>query len=212
MEGLDLLGCDGEIGLDFGYGTLFKTAGGIAEGAISAHEADVEQAKLDKDEQDKLNAAVAADIAASNATARADVSAQLKSSSASIDAQAAQLAQTAQDKAGAGLSDAGQAKRAAAADKALDTAVKNAQSSPKDGYRQALVKAWTATANKAHNGTISSFDDGGGKGKGKKGGKGGGESFWTRRVVGPLPGAAVVPLAAGGLGALGYAVKRIFFK
>jgi len=205
MDGLEYLGCDGEIGLDFGYGTLFKAAGGIAEGAIASKEQDDAKAKLDADEQKSLNTAVAADIAASNAAAQAAVSAKLRSSSASIDAQAAQLASAAQDKAGAGLSSAASDKRAAAADKALNDAVHNAQAAPKDGYKAALVQAWTATANKAHNGSITTMDSG----SGKKGGKGGGESFWTRRVIGPLPGAAVVPLGAGLLGGIGYAVKRI---
>lgn len=211
MDGLRYLGCEEYVGLDFGYGTLFKTAGGIAEGAIVAHEQDVAQEKLDKDEETRVSAAVAADIAASNAQARAEISAQLKSPSASIDAQAAQLSASAQDKAGGALSDAGSQKRAVAADKALADAIKNAQAAPKDGYKAALVKAWTAASNKAHNTSIVSSDAGGGKGKGK-GGKGSGESFWTRRVVGPLPGAAVVPIGVGVVGALGYAVKRIFFK
>jgi len=209
MDGLRYLGCEEIVGFDFGYGTLFKTAGGIAEGAITAHEQDVVQEQLAKDEETKVTAAVAADIAAANALARADSSARAKGSSAAVDAQAAQLATAAQDKAGAALtSEAASQKRADAADKALANAVKNAQEAPKDTYKAALVRAWTVTANKAHNVSITS-DSKGGKGKGKKGD---GESFWTRRVVGPLPGAVVVPAGVGLAGALGYTVKRIFFK
>jgi hypothetical protein len=205
MDGLNSLGCDEEIGLDFGYGTLFKTAGGIAEGAIASKEEDDAKQKSEKEESDAVTAAVAADIAAANAQARSDTSAQLKSSSADVDAQAAQIAFDAQDKTGAALSESGAKKRGAAADKQLANAIKNAQAAPKDGYKAALVKAWTATVNKAHNTSITS------SGKGKKGDKSGG-SFWTRRVLGPIPGYGVVAGGTAVAGGLGYAIKRIFFK
>jgi hypothetical protein len=77
-------------------------------------------------------------------------------------------------------------------------------------YLAELVKQWTATANKAHGGAVASIDD---ETTDKKGGKGKkaqvGGSWWTRPVVGPVPGYGV---AAGGAGAavgLGFLVRSL---
>lgn len=197
MEGLDCLGAE-EVDVGFDWGGLAQTAGGVVSFASDAADKDKAEKKTAADDKASLDKAIAADLAASNAVAKAAVSAKLKQASASIDQTAAQNALAAQDKAGSNLSSDNQEKRADAADKALDMAVKNAQAKPSDGYLAALVSAWTQTANKAHNGSITSSDDDGGK-KGKKGKKddgGGGQSWLTRPVLGPIPGGGVLALGA----------------
>lgn len=226
MSGLDCLGADEvqprrsrrtAVGFDLGlFSSLFKAAGGAAEGAIEAKEADDQSEAAARKEADKVSAAIAADNAAAVAMARADFSALAKSSTAALDKSAADNAVAAQDKAGADLSDDGQAKRAAAADKAMQTALDRARAKPSDKYQLALAKAWTTVANKAHNNAITASDDssdgsGKGKGKGKKGG-GSGESWWTRPVIGPLPGTAVAVGGAGAAVGLGLLIKRFLFK
>lgn len=216
MDGLDCLGVedakDKKSGFD--YGALLQAAGGVASYSIAAAEKDKAEKKSAEDEKKKLEAVIAADIAAANAMARAAVSSQLKQSSAAVDAMSAQTAQQAQDRAGMGLTSDVAEKRAEAAEKQLATATKNAQSAPNDGYKAALVASWTATVNKAHNSSIvSSGDFGkGDKGKGKHGKDGDKESWFTRRVVGPIPGAGVLAIGVGVVGVLGFAVKKIFWR
>lgn len=203
MDGLHYLGCDTHVGFD--YGSILQSAGGLASGIISSVEEDKAKEKLAADDEKKAQAAIAADLAASNAAARAETSAALKQPSAAVDASAAQTAAAAQDRAAADLSPSASEKRAAAADKALKDATASAQASPKDGYKAALVRAWTTTANKAHNVSIVSSEGG----KGKKGDKSGGESWFTRRVVGPIPGYGVVVGGVGILGILGLVIKKV---
>ena len=204
MDGLDTLGAEDVMGVD--YGSLLQAAGGLATASVSA----VEQSKKEDadraDQSKKVAAAVAADQAAATAMAQADVSAQLKGASAGIDATAAQMAVSAQDAAGGALSADGQKKRAETADATLAAVVKASQAKPTDKYKAALVKAWTTVANKAHSGAIS--PGGGASGFDSYGGP----SFWTRRVLGPLPGWSVVTLGAGVLTGAGLLVKKFFFS
>lgn len=207
-DGLDTLGAEDVMGVD--YGSILQAAGGLATAGVSA----AEQSKkddADKADQDKkVKAATAADVTAANAMAQADISAAGKLPSASIDAQAAQMAVSADDTAGAALSADGQKQRAAAADSTLAMVVKAAQAKPTDAHQAALVKAWTAIANKAHSGAISG--DGGKGGKDKSGFDGyGGGSWWTKPAVGKIPGYGVVLGGVGILGALGLVVKKFFF-
>jgi hypothetical protein len=202
MEGLDCLGVDEEVGFD--YGGLLQAAGGVATYGVSAAEQAQKESKLKADETKAANDAIAADIAASNAVAKAAVSAQLKQASASIDATAAQMALDAQDRAGANLSVGAAKKRAEAADQALAGVVKNSQANPKDGYATALVAAWKATANKAHSTAIVLSD--GTKGHLPE------ESWFTKPVMGKVPGYGVLAIGAGALGILGVVVKKVFFK
>lgn len=206
-HGLELFGCD-DVGAD--YGALLQTAGGLLSSGVDVYEQSEKEKKLASADRAKADAAIAADAAASSAVARAMVSAKVKSASASIDATAAQQATAAQDKAGAGLSQGASDKRAAAAEKALAGVTAQAQVKPTDAYLAALVAAWTATVNKAHAGGIVASDDFAPKGKGKDGE--GGKSWWTRRVVGPIPGVGVVAIGAGVVGVLGIVVKKVFFK
>jgi hypothetical protein len=221
MNGLDYLGADPAprqprhaLGMDLGiYSSILKAAGGVAEGAIEAKEADDAKAKTSREEADKVSAIVAADNAAAVAAARAAISEQSKAPTLSTDKAAASLASAAQERVASGLSSSAQEKRAAAADKALESAINRARSSPKDMYLAELVKQWTATSNKAHGGAVASVDDEttDKKGKGKKG-KGAevGGSWWTRPVVGPVPGYGVAAGGAGVVVGLGFLVRRIF--
>ena len=207
MDGFDCLGAE-VVGFD--WGGAAQTAGGVISFATEAAEKDKAEKKSSADEKAALDKSIAADLAASNAVAKAAVSAKLKSPSASIDKTAAQSALAAQDKAGAALSADSASKRADAADKALDLAIKNAQAKPNDGYLAALVDAWTQTANKAHNVSITSSDDSGGGKKGKRGhDDGGGQSWFTRPVLGPIPGAGVLALGAGVLTGLGFLIRAL---
>src|SRR5262249_46325445 len=134
---------------------LLQTAGGVAQYGVSAAEQEKKEQEAKKTDEKNLSVVLAADAAASIAVAKADTSAQLKSPTAAVDATAAQVAVAAQDRAGAaGLSADASKRRAEAAEKARDLAIKNAQSKPKDVYANALVKAWTATVNKAQSGAI----------------------------------------------------------
>jgi hypothetical protein len=209
-DGLDSFGCE-DIGVD--YGSILQSGGALAQGIVAAKEASDAESKTSADEQKKLSLSIAADVAAVAASARADTTAprvgRASSPTAAVDAQAADLAMKAADHMAEGLSEASQQKRADAADKQLADAIKRAQANPKDEYLAAMVKEWTAQANKAHNGSITASDDGK---KGKKGKGASGESFWTRRVIGPIPGYGVVAGGVGLAGGLGFAIKKIFFR
>lgn len=225
MDGLDFLGADPApqpqrhaLGMDMGiWSSILKAAGGVAEGAIESKEQDDAKAKTSKEEGDKVSAIINADNAAVVANARAAISELTKASSLATDKAAAQVAASAQDRASSDLSSSAQTKRADAADKALNNAIARSRSSPNDKYLAELVKQWTAVANKAHGGAIASVDDetsDGKKGKGKKG-KGDanvGGSWFTRPVVGPVPGYGVVAGGAIGLTGLGLLVKKLLSR
>jgi len=193
MTGLDLLGADN---LGFDYSTLFKVTGGLLEGGGSMLEQSQAEKKTTAESATKLDAAIQADRDASNAAAKADVSAQLKSKTAAADAAAAKKAAAVQD--AAEMSQA----RTDAADQMLATVTKNAEAKPKDGYRAALLRAWIVTAAKAH-GTVPGGEAG--KGKADKDQ----ESWWTRRVLGPIPGYGIVVGSVAVVGVLGLVVKKI---
>jgi hypothetical protein len=203
MNGLECLGTD-DVGFD--YGALLQAAGGITQYGISAAEEEQAQKNLSIAEMKALNDAVTADMDAANAMAKADVSAQLKSKTAAADAAAAQKAVAAAESAGSGLAPAATKSRAAATDKALASALVNAKAKPQDGYKAALVKAWTTVANKAHYAVITVDKEG-------KSSKGDGETNWLfRPVIGRIPGYGVLGIGAGVLTGLGLIVKKIFFK
>ena len=202
-DGLDLLGCDEVIGFDFG--SLFSATGGLMQGVADQYASDTAKDAATADQNQKLYKAQQADITVTNKLAQAAVSAQLKSASAKKDAADAQSAAQAADAAGAGLSDASVASRLSAAKVLLDTAKKNAAAKPSDGYLAAVAKAWTATVSKLQN---ASSDDGGGK-KGKQDSS---DSWFTRRVIGPIPGAGVLVGGVALVAGLGIVVKRVFFK
>jgi hypothetical protein len=222
-DGFDCFGTDEELGFD--TSALLQGAGGLASGVMAQVKDDQAKNKVSADESKKLANAIAADIVAVTAAAKADTTApkvgRATGVSATADAAAAKIAASAADKAAAGLSADSQQKRADAADKALAASVAALQKSPSNEYQAALVTEWTAQANKAHSGSISASDDGsaddsgGGKkgkgGKGKKGADAGG-SILTRPVLGPVPLWGVLVGGAGILGVVGVVVKKMFFK
>lgn len=201
-DGLDYFGCEEVVGFDFG--SLFQATGGLMQGVADQYASDTAKDQATSDENKKLYAAQQADITATNKAAQAAVSAQLKSASARKDATDAATAAAVAEQAGAGLSDASVQLRVSAANALMTTAKKNAAAKPSDGYLAAVAKAWTATVQKLQN------SDGGGKGKKDKDSSG--ESWLTRRVIGPIPGYGVLVGGAGLLGGLGIVVKKIFFK
>lgn len=200
---LELLGAEAPAG---GYGDfigpILQAAGGLAQGGISIYEqhqaeqtAAAAKQKATADEAAAARAAISADVTATLASARAQMAAQLKQASAAVDREAAQIAAQAQDEAGAGLTSAASKQRVDAARAALSTAAKKAQASPKDVYLVCLMRAWTATLNKAGNRQIASTTNltpGAGQG---------GPSWFTRPVLGPVPGWGV--LAGGAVTATG---------
>ena len=207
----DLVGAEDEIGFDSAdFGTILQTAGPLVTGVANMAEKQKADAKSAASDQEALNAAKAADAAAANAMATADVSAQLKSASADVDKIAADSAVKNMTRAGAKLSADSIEKRCAAAQKGYDAAVASAQKAARDPktaknlWEPAYVKAWQNIVNRASSAQIVASDDDSPKGKGKaltKADKGGG-SWFTRKVVGPIPGCGVV---AGGVGLLGVA-------
>ena len=195
-SGLDLLGADDLTGFD--YGALLKVAGGLLEGGAAIAEGKQAEGKTAAETATKLDAAIQADRDASNAAAKADVSAQLRSKTAAADAVAAKKAAAVQDAA-----ETSQA-RIDAADQMLATVMKNAKAKPKDGYQAALLRAWTVTAAKAH-GNVAG--DAGGKVKDANQ-----EPWLTRRVVGPIPGYGVVVGSVMLAGVLGLIVTKIVLR
>ena len=209
MDGLHMLGAD-EIGEGYAdlIGPIFQAAGGIVQSGVNYHEQDQAKKKLAADDEAKVKAAMAADINAVTAAAKADVSAQLKSPSAAVDAGAAAAAVAAQTRAGSVLSPAAAEQRARAAEAALAAATAKAQASPKDGYLLAVMKAWTATVNKAQNSQITSTALV--PTTGAASGYDTGESWFMRPVLGPVPGWGVALGGAGTLGVVALAVKKWF--
>lgn len=211
FEGEDLIG-DESGGWGAMLGPILAAAGGIATAGIAVHEKNAAQKKAAADEQTKLQEAITADVNASNAAARAAVSATLKSPSAAIDASAAEAAGRAQDRAGAALSPDVSAKRVAAAQKALDTAVAAAAANPKDGWKRAVQIAWTTTANKALGVQIMNADRPR-EGAGVPAPMPTGDSWLTRPVavpvVGPVPGYGVVIGGGVVVGSLALAARAL---
>lgn len=192
------------------YGTAPRVGdwGDFASGALSAvfsaaHAGIAEQQREDEQRKDAVAAAallaacVAADATATRAVAQACFSALRRSSSATVDAIAAQAASAAQDVAGAKLPADQIPARVAAAKSALDDAtvkwraMKTGQ--PGLDFAKCMVDAAQATFNKASGLQITKQvpDDAGAKVKPAQG------SFWTDPLVGPVPGWGAV---AGGAG------------
>lgn len=193
MNGLDLLGCDDEVGGL--YDGIFQAAGGLMQGAANAEQQDEADDKKRADQEKILNIAIAADLAATTAAAAADISAQFHTKTASSDASAAAAKSDAQDAAGKGLDDAGVQKRIAAATTASADAKKVSAAKPKDAYSAALAKAWATTLSKIQ----------GGSGDGKGGASQ--ESWFTRPVLGKFSGTTVL-IGAGILGVVGLVIRK----
>lgn len=199
MEGLDCFGA-------FDWGGLIQTAGNAAQFGVTAYQKSEADKKAASDQASALKRAIEADANASVAVARARASEQGKTPTAAVDQMAAQTAVAAQDRAGVGLNSESSRKRAEAAERALAEAIKNAQAAPKDIYKAALVAAWTQTVNKAQNTTIVTQPSPTGLPPAAP------ESWFTRPVLGPIPGYGVLLGSAGLATGVGLLVKKFFFS
>lgn len=195
-QGLDILGAGTEGLPSF----LFQAGGGVADYVKQSQAEGAAAAKANS----ALKAAIVADNAATNAVARAKVSAAVaakdpsKAGAAKADQMAADTASAAQDKAGADVPPEKQADRVKAAQDAVDaakTGVENALRSggaPQQLAAQARLDAANQTLTKAQGGSV---DSGGGKGKG-----GSGEGVLSKPLIGPIRRwhALVAAVVAGG--------------
>ncbi len=214
MSGLDCLGANIEIGANTeigfditqGLGPILQAAGGLATGIADTVKQAQDEKKLAADQAAKVKAATAADLGAAMSLAKAAVSAKVaegasatpaQKSAAIMDRKAADVAVAAQQAAAAKLTDDGSEVRAAAAQTAQNTAIAAAQAAPNDVYKAALVDAWTSIINKANNAAMVSNAPGA-SGEATSGGSGG-ESFLTKKIVGPIPtwGVGLGAVAAG---------------
>jgi hypothetical protein len=193
-----------EIGDDI-FSTLIKAG---AEGATSI----VKQVQGDGAASDAaaaaaqaLQDAIAADTTAALAMAQSLTSDALASAApgsaasksraqASADHAALDQALAAQDRAAAKLPDTVSDKRVAAAQNALAVATKRLQAAPTETYAQNLVTAWTKIVAKTQNAEIRGKADDGKASKATIDDDR--PSWWTRKVLGPVPGWGV----AAGLG------------
>jgi len=178
MRGLDVVGVE--------YGGLVSSIFNAAGAAVDV----AQQSQAEQAANAKLNAAIAADRAATNAVGKANASAQAakldptRSSAAKADRMAADAAAKAQDKAGAAVPSNLLSKRVDSAQSDLD----NAQSALEDALRgsdkaaqmaaQAMVDAAQQTLDKVQGRPSSS-------GKGGKSGSSG-TSFLSKTVAGPV--------------------------
>lgn len=212
---LDMLGAVGVAG-PYGdlYGGIIQAAGNLAQGAVSAYDADQAAQAASASDKAKLSTAIAADAAAANTRAAALTSAALAASAigptattakakAAADQAAADLASSAQDRAGAALPLPLGPARVEAAEKALEAATAKLQASPTDLYAQNLVKAWNAAINKANNAQIvRSAPDKPAK-----------DSWLTQHtIISAVPNYGVVVGGAGIAAGIFYAVKKGIFS
>lgn len=193
---LELLGAD-EIGFDPGdLGSIFEGLGEITKGGLAIHQKNEAEKKAAAAEKSSIDAATAADRNAAAAAAKAAVSQQLKKPSASIDQAAAAAASQASQRAAAKLSETGAEARTTAADAELNKAIANAQADPKDAYKAALVAAWTSIVNQTNNAQVTGPSNTALARRDSDGTGSSGESFLTRKVIGPVPGWGVVGIGA----------------
>lgn len=197
---------------DFGLSSIFNLASNLAQGGVNIYEGEQKKkqaaagrAKSAAEEQSRLQAAISADGAATQAAARAAFSAAQKLASAEVDQAAAAQASGAQARAGAGLSPDSTRKRIEAAEKALAAATSKAQAAPKDAYALAAMRAAQATLNKIQNAEIVGPEGGGSAPASRAASGGGGGAGWLEGKTGPVPNKVVA--GAGALGALGLLFK-----
>ncbi len=183
MRGIDV------IGVDYGglVSSVLQTAGAAVDVAA--------QSQAEKAADTKLQAAIAADHAATNAVGRANASAEVakvdskQSGAAKADKMAADKAVQVQDKAGAEMPANKRDDRIKAAQTDLDNAQKALEDATRSGDKakeagaQAFVDAANQTLNKAQGiapeGNV-------GHGKGGKGAPAEGSSFFSKTVYGPV--------------------------
>lgn len=204
-EGIDLIGGD--------FGGIFKTLAQAGAGVVDTVEADREAGQAKTDAEDKLRAAITADVNATHARYRALVS------KSAADEKAYRDAAKKQDEAGAKVPDSVKADRIAAAQQAVDDAqaailvgssqnqsayagVSHAAVNPSSGAvadvdaRRLMLKAAQETLSKAKGEPVDTSD-----GSAKKEG-----SFLSKAVVGPVRVWHGLVALVGGVG--GYLLLR----
>ena len=197
---------------------LFSAAGGAAGSLIEKKKTDDAAAKTAKDSEAALYAAITADQRAKDALAKALVSEELKSSSASADRMAADMALSTQDEAARGLSPENQKKRSEAAKKALEKATNEWQAASANN-KPAVTKAkelWVKAAQTIYAKTqnalmVSAAQLPGGLAQQQwqmQQMQMQNQSWFTRPVLGPIPGYGVV----GGLAAVAVAAAVVLKK
>lgn len=204
---LDCLGANIEIGANTekgigvaeGLATFLPIAGGLTTGIADTVEQAKKEKQLSADQASALKSMLEADKTAATAVATADFSEKQKLPRAALDRKAADLALNAQKAAAANpkLSADASAARAEAAQKEQRQALALAQAATTDidrAQKTALVEAWTKVMNMANNATATKQDSAGGGAP-----KSDGESFLTKKVIGPVPvwGAGLGAIAAG---------------
>ena len=191
MRGLDVVGggTGGLVGVDYGnlVSSIFNTAGAAVDVAS--------QSQAEKADNDKLQAAIAADKAATNAVWRANASAEAakldptKAGAAQADKMAADAAVKVQDKAGAAVPDSKKADRVKAAQAAVDAANQDLQDALRanDKAKQLSAQAELDAANQTLDKATGDAPAGNvGHGKGGKGAPAGSASVFDKKLVGPV--------------------------
>lgn len=194
-------------------------ASGALSGIFAAAHAGIAESQRDDQEKkgaEAVVASIAADTAATMASAQARWSAQMRQPSAAADAAAAATLSAAQDAAGGKLTADQTAARVDAARKALDDATAKAlamKGKPGETFARCVVDAAQATYNKAsgqqikQSSSVAVGPDGASKGVSKLPPEQKSGSFWTDPLVGPVPGWGVVAGGAG-VGAILWRVLR----
>lgn len=198
MTGLDILGAElvGDGALDF-IPSLFRGAGELTQKGVEYGLAERAKSQAAGDESKRLQASISADAGAVSAVTQALFSAGMgDKAKAAADQQAADLAEAAQDKAGASLStDDSRSKRLDAAQKLVAAAVANLQKAPTDPWKKANVQAAQKTATKAAAAQIAAVppsDQGAVKKKQEEGqadankAAGVNEGFLSTKIAGPV--------------------------
>jgi hypothetical protein len=147
---------------------VFKAGGAIAESAIEQKQAQDISDAAKRDEATKLQAAIAQDVSCATAYAKSPSDATLAPCTRTV------------------LSDTSAQARLSAAQNQLETSDALAKKQPIP-YRQNMAAAWRKI--------VSMIQSGGAPDTGKKTDEK--ESWFTRRVLGPLPGYGVLALGGG---------------
>lgn len=191
----DLLGADATEVLGFDFASLFSAAGGLAQGAADWKAEKDKTDAAEKTSREAGNAAVSADIRATEARRLMLLAELTKAPNLAASEAAWKLAAEAQDRAAEGLSADNQKRRADAARKALEDETskwrKAAGDPNKTKVAEAAVKAAKETYNKTQNALVVR------QGQTPSLPTGPSESWLTRPVLGSVPGWGVV---AGGMG------------
>lgn len=205
------------LGADFDYGALLNAGGQIADVIIKSDAA----AKAFAADKAKLATATAADAAAASAISTALLSKMVLATAmpatrdkaaaqATADENAANLALSASDKAGALVPAALAGDRLEAANQAYAAVTTALQKDATNPAAQAKVKAWEQVIGRLQNRQI--VTEGGAQDKGDKGSPADPNWFTQHTLISAVPNYGVVLGGVGIAGAVGLAVKKGIFS